>query len=452
VNALRRHWGNLRTSFWFLPSLIVTFSVALAAALIAADASDGERWLTRWPHVFGADAAGARAILSTIAGSMITVVGVTFSMTLVTLALASSQYTSRILRTFIRDRVTQVVLGVFAGIFTYCLIVLRSIRGGEETGFIASLAMSFGIVLAIGGIGTLIYFIHHIATSIQASSLIAVVAEETLEAIDRLFPGALGKPGSDDSDHGGDHGGESAPARRAGSAWQPVPAPGNGYIQSVDNAALLRLAREHEMVVRMEHGIGNFVVEGTPLVSLALPAAPDDALVAEVQAAFTLSRHRTLHQDCAFGVRQIVDMAMRALSPSINDTTTAVMCVDYLTAILARLATRDIPSPYRYEDDALRVIAIGQTFSGLVDESFDQIRTSAAGNVAVMLRVLGALQTIGALTDRPGRRLVLSEHLDRMTELAERTLAAPHDRERFAHRCAAVLESWAAAAATRPRG
>ncbi|MBE0689024.1 MAG: DUF2254 domain-containing protein [Anaerolineae bacterium] len=151
MNSLRRIWGNLRASFWFLPSLIVAFSIGLAAAFIAADAAGGERWLARWPHVFGADAAGARAMLSTIAGSMIAVVGVTFSMTLVTLALASSQYTSRILRTFIRDRVTQVVLGIFAGNFTHGLIVLRSIHGGAEAGFIAGLAMSGGMLLAIGG-------------------------------------------------------------------------------------------------------------------------------------------------------------------------------------------------------------------------------------------------------------------------------------------------------------
>jgi uncharacterized membrane protein len=448
VNSVRRFWGNLRTSFWFLPSLIVAFSIGLAVALIAADAAGGERWLARWPHVFGADAAGARAMLSTIAGSMITVVGVTFSMTLVTLALASSQYTSRILRTFIRDRVTQVVLGIFAGIFTYCLIVLRSIRGGDEIGFIASLAMSVGILLAIGGVGVLIYFIHHIATSIQASSLIATVAEETMDAVDRLFPGALGQSGVDEDEQAG----HEAPAFLAKQAWQPVPVDGNGYIQSVDNAALLRLARENEAIIRMEHGIGNFVVHGTPLVSLALPGPPNEALVAEVQAAFVISRHRTLHQDCAFGIRQIVDMAMRALSPSTNDTTTAVMCVDYLTAILARLATRDIPSPYRFEDGELRVIAIGQTFTSLVAESFDQIRTSAAGNVALMLRMLGAVQTIGHLTDSPVRRRVLREQLDWIAELAERTVASRHDRERFSRRKAAVLEGWDPQAAAFPCG
>ena len=224
--------------------------------------------MARWPRVFGAGAAGARGMLSTIAGSMMTVVGVTFSMTLVTLALASSQYTSRILRNFMRDRVTQVVLGIFAGIFTYCLIVLRTIRGGDEGGFVPNLAVLVGVVLAIGGIGVLIFFIHHIASSIQASSIIASVADETLVAVDRLFPEKLGQGPVDDEE-------DQASLPLADRHWQAVPASENGYIQSVDNAALLRLAREHQTIVRMEHGIGEFVVQDTPLASLALDSPPE---------------------------------------------------------------------------------------------------------------------------------------------------------------------------------
>lgn len=436
MNALKRFWGNLRTSFWFVPFLIVAFSIALAFALLAADSSVGDRWLSRWPRLLGADAVGARAILSTIAGSMMTVVGVTFSMTLVTLALASSQYSSRILRNFIRDRVTQVVLGIFAGIFTYCLIVLRTIRVDEEFGFVASLAVSFSIVLAIGGIGVLIYFIHHIASSIQASSIIAVVADETMAAVDRLFPGALGQDAGDDE-------AVLAPDAVAQSVWQTVPGRGNGYIQCVDGGALMRLACRHKTIVRMEHGIGTFLVQGTPLVSVALSSPPDDELVASLQAAYTISRHRTLEQDCAFGIRQIVDMAMRALSPSVNDTTTAIMCVDYLTAILSRLAMRDIPSPHRLVDGELRLIAVGRTFASLVSESFDQIRSNAAGNVAIMLRLLAAVHAIGSLTSDPLQRQVLRDQVASIAELAGRTVAAPHDRARLEPRLTQLLEGLA---------
>ena len=382
MNKLKHFWSKLRGSFWFVPSLIVAGSIALAVALIEADSTGSAQWLARWPRLFGAGAEGARGMLSTIAGSMMTVVGVTFSMTLVTLALASSQYTSRILRNFMRDRVTQVVLGIFTGIFAYCLIVLRTIRSGDEGGFVPSLAVFFAVVLAIGGIGVLIFFIHHIASSIQASSIIASVADETMAAVDRLFPEKLGQEPADDDE---DQALLPLPERN----WQAVPAKRNGYIQSVDNAALLRLAREHKTIVRMERGIGDFVVQDTPLASLALEDPPEEEIIAALQAAYSIDRYRTVEQDCAFGIRQIVDMALRALSPSINDTTTAVMCVDYLTAILARLASREIPSSHRYEEGELRIIAIGPTFASLVAESFDQIRGSASGNVAIMLRMLG---------------------------------------------------------------
>ena len=200
MNKIRRLWSNLQASFWLVPSLIVAVSIVFAVALIEVDSGGSELWLARWPRIFGAGVEGARGMLSTIAGSMMTVVGVTFSMILVVLALASSQYTSRILRNFMRSRITQVVLGIFAGIFTYSLIVLRTIRGGDEGAFVPSLALFFGFVLALGGVVALMFFIHHIASSIQASSIIASVAQDTIAAIDRLFPETLGQgPGHDGS-------------------------------------------------------------------------------------------------------------------------------------------------------------------------------------------------------------------------------------------------------------
>lgn len=380
-------------------------------------------------------------MLSTIAGSMMSVVGVTFSMTLVALAMASSQYTSRILRNFMSSRLTQAVLGIFSGIFTYCLIVLRTIRGGDEGAFVPHLAVFFGFALAVGGVGVLIFFIHHVASSIQASSIIASVASETVRAIDRLFPNQLGHEPAE-ADH------DLSPPPLTGGKWQAVPASKSGYIQNVDNAALLRLAREHNTVVRMERGIGEFVVQNTALVSLALEAPPDPETTAALQAAFSFSRYRTLEQDAAFGIRQLVDIALKALSPGINDTTTAETCVDYLTTILARLAAQQIPGPHRYEGGELRVIARGPSFQSLVAESFDQIRESAKGNLSIMLRMLDALQTIGSLATNPGGRQVLHEHVEWIAEVATRTIESPHDRTRFERRLAHVR----AALTTGPSG
>ena len=431
MKTLRAWWQAMQGSFWFVPSLIVAGSIALALALIEVDATGSQQWLAHWPRLFGSSAAGARIMLSTIAASMMTVVGVTFSMTLVTLALASSQYSSRILRTFMRDRVTQFVLGMFTGIFVYCLVVLRTIRGVDEGEFVPSVAVLLGVLLAIGGVGILIFFIHHIASSIQASSILASVADETIEAVDRLFPASLGhRPADNEKDE--------LVLLLPERTWQTIPARGNGYIQSVDDAALLRWAREQKTIIRMERGIGEFVVSDALLASVALESPPDEDMIAALQAAYTISRHRTLQQDAAFGIRQIVDMALRALSPGINDTTTAVMCVDYLTAILARLASRNIPSSRRYDKGELRVLTIGPIFAGLVADSFEQIRGSATGNVVILLRMLGALHTIGSLTTDPYRRRTLQEQVQWITEVAERTIEFPHDRTRFEQRLTQV--------------
>jgi uncharacterized membrane protein len=278
------------------------------------------------------------------------------------------------------------------------------------------------------------FFIHHIASSIQASSIIASVAQETIATIDRLFPEKLGQEQDKDDDERKLH---LLDARN----WRGVPAKENGYIQSVNNAGLLRLARDRKTIVRMEHGIGDFVAWNTTLASLFLEETPDDETITALQATFSISRHRTVEQDTAFGIRQIVDVALKALSPGINDTTTAVMCVDYLTAILARIAPRKIPSLYRYEEGELRVIAKGPSFESLLAESFDQIRSNAKGDVAILLRMLGAIQTLTSLTTSPQRRRALHEQVQWIAELAERTIESTHDRARIETRLANVCEA-----------
>ncbi|MBU0674467.1 MAG: DUF2254 domain-containing protein [Proteobacteria bacterium] len=442
MHKVKQLYGNLRSSFWFIPSLMVIGSIAIAAVFIEADSAGSDRWLSQWPRLFGVEAEGARQMLSTLAGSMVTVMGITFSMTLLALVLASGQYTSRILRNFMRSRITQTTLGVFAGIFTYCLIVLRTIRGsGGVDEFVPGLAVFFGLVMSLGGVVILIYFIHHIALSIQASSIIASVAQETDASIDRLLPIKPDQGTDEDKDP------NQVLELQDKRTWYPVPAALSGYIQSVNSDALLRLARQSRTIVRMEHGIGAFVVQNTTLVSLALTYPPDRETIDALNGAFSIGRHRTVDQDPAFGIRQIVDMALKALSPGVNDTSTAVMCVDYLTSILARLAGRQFPPSYRYEGESLRVVAIVPSFDDLAAEAFDQIRGSAEGNVAVLLRILGALDTIGSLTIIPGSLRALDKQLQWIAELAERCTEAGHDRAVIERRLAEVRKTLAAQSA-----
>lgn len=440
MNKLIQFWANLRSSFWFLPFLIVLSSVVYAVVLIQIDYSVSDRWLSQWPRIFGVGADGARDMLSTLAGSMMTVMGITFSMTLLALALASSQYTSRILRNFMRSHVTQVTLGTFAGIFVYCLIVMHAIRTGDAP-FVPSLAVFFAFVLVFGGIAVLIFFIHHIASSIQASSIIASVAHETNASIDRLFP--------EKREHAADKTEDEKNERLLPSlderTWYAVPAKVSGYIQSVDHDAILSLAKDRRTIVRMEHGIGAFAVQDTALVSLALTYPPDQETIAALNGAYSIDRHRTVEQDPAFGIREIVDMALKALSPGVNDTSTAVMCVDYLTAILTSLSCRQFPPSNRYEGETLRLIAIVPTFEGMLAEAFDQIRASAAGNVAIMARMLSAIGTIASRTVRLSHLRALDEQVQYIADLADRSIESKHDRDRFSRRLSEVREALKAA-------
>jgi len=414
---------------------MVAGSVVFAVVLIETDSATSDRWLSQWPRLFGVGPEGARQMLSTLAGSMMTVMGITFSMTLLALTLASSQYTSRILRNFMRSRITQFTLGVFASTFAYCLIVLRTVRGSAGIDeFVPSLAVFFAFVLSLGGVGVLIYFIHHIALSIQASSIIASVAKETNASIDRLLPKELDRGA--DEDEVQNRGLEALDER----SWYPVPAAVSGYIQSVNNAALMNLARDNRTILRMEHGIGAFVVQNTALVSLALTYPPDQQTIDALNAAYSIGRHRTVDQDPAFGIRQIVDVAIKALSPGVNDTSTAVMCVDYLTSILARIAGRQFPSVHCYQGETLRVIAIVPSFEGLLAEAFDQIRSSAEENVAILARLLSAFDAIGSLTIRPSYLRALDEQLQCIAELADRTIEASHDRVWLERRMSEVRE------------
>lgn len=417
LNRLRGLWGVLRSSLWFVPALIVAGSVALAVVLVDVDWLEREELVTRFPRLFGAGADGSRGLLTAIAGSMITVVGVTFSITVVTLALTSSQYTSRVLQNFMRDRGNQAVLGVFAGVFAYCLVVLRTIRGGEDGTFVPALAVLAAVLLSFVAIGFLIFFIHHVATSIQAGSIIAAAAAETLRAIDHLFPAELGH-GTDEPVAAGRPDGEPR--------WTAIPARRTGYIQDVDGDALFEVARASGAVVRMERGVGDFLIEEAPLAWLSAPSVKAST-IEQLNAAFTVGQDRSVHQDAGYGIRQIVDIALRALSPGINDTTTAVNCIDFLGAILARLAARRVETPYRTDGGTLRLITRGPTFAGLLAESFDQIRQNAERNPAVMIRVLEVLRLVRARTSDPGRRRAIEQQAELVAETARRGLACSYD-------------------------
>lgn len=407
---------SLRSSFWFLPGLVVLASLALALGLVAADRALGGAPAERWPALFLADADGARELLAVIAGSMVTVAGVVFSITIVALAQASTQYTSRVLRNFMRDRANQVVLGVFLGVFAYCLAVMRTITTDGDGGFVPLVAVFGGLVLALVAVAFLVFFIHHVAAGIQSGAIARGIAVDTLDTIDKVFPDPL-------------DGDEAMPDE--GSArmrWHPVPAPGLGYIESVDLDALLDFARQHDVVVRMERSVGDFASPDRAIASIGSAGAPAADAVDEVAGMFAIDSYRTIEQDVAFGIRQLVDVALKALSPGINDTTTAVTSLDYLSVILQRLAGRRIaPWPLR-DGDSLRVLPAGPGFERLLGLAFDQILENAHGNTTVLLRMLQAIEQARDGTRSAQRLRLLDDRRDTVAAVALRTASSGHAR------------------------
>jgi len=431
MNKLRQLWESSKSSLWFVPTLMIVGAIALAVGLVEAEGLVSRELLAGYPRLFGAGVDAARGMLSAIAGSMITVAGLTFSLTIVAITQASSQYTPRVLRNFIRDRHNQFVLGYFIAVFVFCLVVLRTIRGGEDDGrFIPSLAVFGGLLLAILSVGVLVSFIHHTASSLQASSIISNVAKETVETIERLFPERidLDSKAREDFDPAGELSGEG---------WQEILAAATGYIQSVNMNKLLELAEEHDVVLRMKESAGGYVVKGAPLLYVAengkaLAGAAE--LREKLNDCYTFDHFRTIERDAAFGIRQLVDIALKALSPGVNDTTTAITCVDYLGAILAECAVRRMENHLRGADRRVRVVACRPMFAHLVAEAFDQIRDSGEDNAAVLLRQLKAIETTGGRTRSASRRQALLEQVGLIADAMKRGIKSEYNRTRINER------------------
>ncbi|MCY7319235.1 MAG: DUF2254 domain-containing protein [Ramlibacter sp.] len=396
---LLKYWDRLRSSFWFVPAVMASLAVALAMGAVELDKSNTEGWLQRLGWIYSGGAEGASLLLGTAAGSMIAIAGTVFSMTLVALSLASSQLGPRLLRNFMRDTANQVVLGTFGATFVYCLLVLRTIRRADEVAFVPHLSVSIGVLLAIVSIGVLIYFIHHVSVSIQADEVVARVGRELVDGIDRLFPGQLGKPGSESSKAPSHADLPAAFAREA----RPVGALADGYLQRIDTEALMALASQEDLLLRLERRPGHYLVKGRAMVMVWPGDRVTETLVDKMNAAFVLGNQRTAAQDVEFSVHQLVEIAVRALSPGINDPFTAIACVDRLGSGLCRLARRGMPSALRFDRQGqLRLVAPGPSFAGIADAAFNQIRQSARSNPAVAIRMLDVIaQVAGHVQNAP---------------------------------------------------
>lgn len=414
---------SLLSSYWFLPTVMAAGAIALAFGLVALDRTtpkdvEGLSWI----YQGGAD--GARAVLSAIAGSMVTVAATAFSITIVALQLASSNYGPRLLRNFMQDRGNQIVLGTFIATFIYSLLVLRTIRGEDYQLFVPQVSVTVGVGLAIMSIGVLIYFIHHSSTIIQVSHIIAEVSHDLEQVTDRLFPENLGQSLQDQRDGSADTPSDFA------SAACPVLAQTAGYLQGIDEKTLMKIACQHNLLLCVQARPGAFVVQQRPLVLVYPGERTSPKLDKQIRGAFLLGRDMTEQQDVAFPIEQLVEIALRALSPGINDPFTAIRCIDRISAGLAQLASREFPSPYRYDDlHKLRIIAEPVTFERLVDTAFTQIRHYGCSDRAVVVRLLDAISTVASFTRSAKQRYALQQHAEVIWSSSQQQLAQKQDLE-----------------------
>ena len=403
-------WQHLREGLWLLPTLLTLGAVALAAVTVELDRRLLADQRADVYLAFGGGAEGARGVLTAIGSTIITVTGVIFSVTIVTLQLASSQFTPRVLRTFVGDRANQLVLGVFIATFTYTLLVLRTIRSGagDTQVFVPSISVAMAIGLALISIGLLIFFIHHVARSIQASVIIDRATRDTLHVADRVLP-EVADPC--DAIH---------PPGELGDPPASVAAERAGYIQAIDEDAIFDLACRGQATVRVERRVGEHLLPGTTLASI-WPSSqlPEDAAVT-IRRAFVVGPERTLTDDLELGARQITDIALRALSPSLNDPTTAMICFDRLAEIAARVGSRPTPGTVRRSDGACLIIR-RQTFRDIVDSAFGLTRRSVAADPNVAQHVITTIGRIGPLVSPEHRPLLASQVLALLASVAATT-------------------------------
>lgn len=401
-SLVQRVTDAIRTSLWFIPLLMTGSALALAQGLILLDQSQwlayssavgkvSDRFDAQW--IFGAGAEGARTLMSTIASSMISIAATVFSITVVALSLAAGQMGPRLLRTFMRDRGTQLSLGVFIATFAYAIVVLGVIEtGGVKAPFVPKVAVNFGVFLALLGLAVMIYFIHHVAKAIQAPEVIAVVGRELNTALAVRFPDQRSTSRAADAVT------DANLCSQVPSAdhYVSVPAAASGYVQFIDTPLLAGIAQEAGVIIRLDCRPGHHLIRGARLASLSPPHQATEALSQRVTAAFTLGSVRTPAQDVLFLVNQLVEIAQRALSPGINDPVTATTCIDQLGAALGQVAGCAMPNPLLADKDGqLRLVfAQPDTFKLYLDAAFDPLRGFSRSSRQVSLCLTSVLSQL----------------------------------------------------------
>ncbi len=435
MNKILFKWSELKATFWFIPVIIIFCSVLLSTVLVYLDGfiNFPEEGLSHFFFVKSPDS--ARSILSTISGAMIGVAGTVFSVTLVALTLASSQFGPRLIKNFMYVRLNQVVLGSYISTYLYCLLVLNAIKGGGDYIFIPSLSILVAILAAGANIILLIIFIHQIAVSIQADKVISDISDFLSKQLKTLFPEKMEQDEEDDEEF------DASTVKSGFSKSIPVNAPKSGYLQYIDNENLMEILTTRNALLELHYRPGGYLVDGMKIGLLHTKEEWNKEDFKKLFKQFVIGKTKTSQQDIEYSIHQMVEIAVRALSPGVNDPYTAITCIDNLTATSSFLAQVKFPSKYRFDkEDNLRIIADNVDFKGVLDASFNQIRQFSAGNPAVIIRLMEALTTILGFVKNEKYKKTVIRHAEMVMTTGRQTIKEKNDIQDLINRSTNILK------------
>ena len=437
-------WERLSSSFWFIPAILTVAGFLLSLVTQPLD-QILQGTLDSLPAVISGGASGASSVLSAISGSLITVIATVFSLTIVTLTLVSGQYSPRMLRSFMADRGLQIVLGTYIGTFVYSLMILRlvSSSGGGSSSFNPAVSVAVAVLLALLCVSLLIYFINHVAKMIQSSTIVLMAHGDTMDLVSSL------DDFEDSSEVVNDP--EENPEWAGLLAERPnmVKSYNSGYVESMNFEEILdSVVDENTKFVEIPPGPGTFISAGLPVVK-TWPARDGD-LESDVERranrAFVFGKERTFQQDLAFGLRQLSDIALKGLSPGINDPTTSMQAMDRMEAIFIALGAKVLPRrvQWREVNGNKVLVKIGYpNFDTLAGLAFDQVRRAAftSGQVAVLERLLEILDRALQTNTSDERQQALWERANAIARQTPQEISDPHDAANLVLRAVKILRS-----------
>lgn len=421
-------WDKLKVSVWFVPLSMSFSALFLAVIMLEIDTRFG-RLPWDWVRVLRIDAEGVRQVVSVISGSMMTITGVVFSISVVSLALASNQFGPKILRNYLQNTGNKVVLGLFVATFIYALLILASIDT-EQGGFVPIWSMLVSLLLTVLATGGLIYYIHNISTAIQADHIIALIGEELNQVIDNMLRPFENKEGSE---YLPDR--QQCSLQKKGLKVLSIHSSKTGYLQSIDFNGLVSFTAERNVFLELDKRAGHFIIEGSPIGRCYASKDISDDTTSQIHERLIFGRERTPVQDIEFAIAQLLQIAQRALSPGINDSLTGITCIDWLSAALGRMACCEFSSNCLSDSKGvLRVVTNGFSFEGAVNAVFDPLRQSARSNEMVTIRLLEALdQVIGVARTTDYCRALLAQ-ADLIHATAMESIVCESDRKAVSER------------------